>query len=677
MPSSRPHNDGWVRVTRTTAWAAIHPHLLLTDPAGGRTGLIRIDKLLANALYGVHVGAGKSTDKTLGSDNLSLGFIDDCFEELVRLGMPRQPQDSRDATKRACADAMLRDPAVCTPRHRDWYNEVEPIHGGRAQQFDLLPYAAPAGSNGSLSEISDIFLYGANFLCAADRTYDGHTAGAIRFLTQQLEEHDGALREMPPKDKGQRLLALMAHAQTPPFLELQSDSVEEVYAKVDARVKWTFGSEVEKERVLLEHSLELLRMPEANELQDLLLKGARPVKSSLEAAELIKRLARLVKSSAFEQRHLKISSLDAVRNLNAFLAKHRAIYTRDAALKLPPGDRVGRLEQRQEMQESSWRGGADKASGGSLGFPREMSDVLDKELSTRAVLDLEDKIESMLQLPDMDGKQAFELCYLITVSRQSIMLKVLLGHISWLHVKPAYGKVIAQIRPHWNRFATLVLVAGTEAWRRCTDRQMDFELPAAVLDRIKTCSTKVSIIDDIYTPIAKGVLKAAKLPTKGDGSHLLDDFLRGKERQFGERMFWLLGYQAEAEAEAAEADTGDSFAAVVDNVTEYLEMGAPLGGQRAETHQQMALNFYQKARKEHQQVYDWWANSKDPSHKHPSRWLPVNAVCKATITANKNRLTKLLDIADYAPEVLSGTALAATPEGFYACGRGFYALAHD
>ena len=142
-------------------------------------------------------------------------------------------------------------------------------------------------------------------------------------------------------------------------------------------------------------------------------------------------------------------------------------------------------------------------------------------------------------------------------------------------------------------------------------------------------------------------------------------------------MFWLLGYQAEAEAEAADADTGDSFAAVVDNVTEYLEMGAPLGGQRAETHQQMALSFYQKARKEHQQVYDWWANSKDPSHKHPSRWLPVNAVCKATITANKNRLTKLLDIADYAPEVLSGTALTATPEGFYACGQGFYALAHD
>ena len=31
----------------------------------------------------------------------------------------------------------------------------------------------------------------------------------------------------------------------------------------------------------------------------------------------------------------------------------------------------------------------------------------------------------------------------------------------------------------------------------------------------------------------------------------------------------------------------------------------------------------------------------------------------------------------HATEVLSGTALAATPEGFYACGQGFYALAHD
>ena len=168
---------------------------------------------------------------------------------------------------------------------------------------------------------------------------------------------------------------------------------------------------------MLRYSLDLLRESDANELQDLLQKGAKPVTSNTEAAELIWRLARLVKSSAFEQRHLKISSLEAVRKLNAFLTKDRALYTRDAALKVSPAERICWLEQRAEMQEAAWRGGSDKAISGTTGFPREMADCLNQELSTSAVMDLEDRIESMLQLPDADGMLAFEMCYITTVAQ--------------------------------------------------------------------------------------------------------------------------------------------------------------------------------------------------------------------------------------------------------------------
>ena len=70
--------------------------------------------------------------------------------------------------------------------------------------------------------------------------------------------------------------------------------------------------------------------------------------------------------------------------------------------------------------------------------------------------------------------------------------------------------------------------------------------------------------------------------------------MRSKERQLGDRMFWLLGY----DAEAAGGNTDDSFAAVIDCVSDFLDMGIPLGGMREEKHQSLAVSFYLKARKE-------------------------------------------------------------------------------
>ena len=104
MPSAHPHRDGWVRVTRTSAWATIHPHLLVSDPTSRQSGLIRMDKLLANSLYGVHVGIDQTARlRKLGEDTLRPAFIGDCFEELVALGLFSQPQGSRGETKQAVA----------------------------------------------------------------------------------------------------------------------------------------------------------------------------------------------------------------------------------------------------------------------------------------------------------------------------------------------------------------------------------------------------------------------------------------------------------------------------------------------------------------------------------------------------------------------------------------------
>jgi hypothetical protein len=77
-----------------------------------------------------------------------------------------------------------------------------------------------------------------------------------------------------------------------------------------------------------------------------------------------------------------------------------------------------------------------------------------------------------------------ELCYCITRARNSVMLKVLLGNIPWLSVRPIFGQIISHVRPVWNNFATLVLIAGTEGWRTSNDKQRSFELPDSVLEAV-------------------------------------------------------------------------------------------------------------------------------------------------------------------------------------------------
>ena len=170
MPSTRPRRDGWIRVRRSSAWAEIHPHLLLPDPNEHRSGLIRFSKLLANSLYGIHVGADRDSGHTLGSRNLRPNFIYESFEELAALGLPRKAQEDRETIKAACAAIVAKDPPTFTPKERDWEREVETA--GRAQRrdsfFDNIPYAAPAGSNGCLSEVADVFNYAGNFLDARD-----------------------------------------------------------------------------------------------------------------------------------------------------------------------------------------------------------------------------------------------------------------------------------------------------------------------------------------------------------------------------------------------------------------------------------------------------------------------------------------------------------------------------
>ena len=283
-----------------------------------------------------------------------------------------------------------------------------------------------------------------------------------------------------------------------------------------------------------------------------------------------------------------------------------------------------------------------------------MLDSLNQQVSTTEALELEDELERILNASAAGYEM--ELCYCITRARNSVMLKVLLGHIPWLSVRPIFGQIISRVRPVWNSFATLVLIAGTEGWRTANDKQRSFELPDSVLDAVRNDSPRVSIINDIYTPMAEKVLKSAKAVPRATTEQLTSDFLLSKERQIGDRMFWLLGYKAETEAENDD-EMVDSFAATIDTLSSFLEAGTPLVGDRLAAHVRLAEEFYTKARNEHQRAHKLWADSKDPAHRHPGRWIPANAACKAAIAANTTRLDKLLDILDYAPELLLGTAL--------------------
>ena len=658
MPSNQPHRDGWISVRRSSAWAEIHPHLLLTNPRDNHTGLIRFDKLMAHSLYGVHIGAGRDSGYHLGDRNLKPGFISDCFEDLVALGLPRKPERDRERLKTACAIVVAKDSTTFTPRRRDWEQEVREADPAqrRLSNFDNIPYTAPTGSSGCLSEVSDIFLLVANCLSPMDRRSTTHTERIVTFLVEELERYDNALAGMSIELKGRRLLQLLCQAPTPSFIDPQVyDSVGEIYAAVGARVKWSLGTDAEKERVMMAHALHLTSDKELPRLRQVLTDGPHPVVTNRHAAELLQRMARLIKSSAFEHKHLTLSTYGAVRRVEALLHQERGLLERQTVRVLSPDKRVAMLEKKQAMTEAAWRGSSpsNQTGTGHSGFPREMLDSLNQQVSTAEALELEDELEQMLKTSAAGYEM--ELCYCITKARNSVMLKVLLGNIPWLSVRPIFGQIISRVRPVWNSFATLVLIAGIEGWRTANDKQRSFELPDSVLDEVRNDSQRVSIINDIYAPMAKKVLKSAKAVPKVATEQLTNEFLLSKERQIGDRMFWLLGYKAESEAESDD-EMVDSFAAVVDTLSSFLEAGAPLVGDREASHVRLAENFYAKARKEHQRAHKLWADSRDPAHKHPCRWIPANAACKAAISANTTRLDKLLDILDYAPELLQSTA---------------------
>jgi hypothetical protein len=116
--------------------------------------------------------------------------------------------------------------------------------------------------------------------------------------------------------------------------------------------------------------------------------------------------------------------------------------------------------------------------------------------------------------------------------------------------------------------------------------------------------------------MAKKVLRSAKAVPKVTTEQLTDDFLLSKERQIGDRMFWLLGYTAETEAENDE-EMEDSFAAIIDTLSSFLEAGTPLVGDRLAAHVRLVEDFYTKARKEHQRAPTSTNRLQGPSSQAP------------------------------------------------------------
>jgi hypothetical protein len=626
--------------------------LLLPDPTDDRSGLVRANKVFANTLFSVHTGSA-NTGRQLGRDTLSLAFLNQCFEDLRNLGLDMKPWDNRESLKEEVLRLVAPDPSLFTPRDHDWsMGAVEQRAGGITSMFDHIPYVAPHGSNGCLAEVSDIFHYVGNFLMKVDRTTNSFTGRVTDFLINELEKHDSALVQMDRKVKGNRALALLNKAPTPRFLSTYSDSVEITYAGIAERVAWAYGTEIERERVLLNHALELCDDERLPRLKSLLMEGPCPVRTNSEAAEMMLRVARLIKSSAFENRHLTLQSYSAAFRLEEYLNRERGVFERDTIRALMPGERVAALEQKQAVLETSWR--TNNSSGGattrSTGFPREMLSELNRVVSDVASMELEERLERMLG--DHNSTE-MDICDAITRSGHTIYLKVLLGHLDWISIRPIFGKIVARVRPVWERYATMVLVAGIDSWRTATDRQSDFEMNPGVLDKLKTDASKVSIINDIVRPIMDRVQNAAELPPKSLHEQLTSAVHREQEREMGDRVFWLLGYRSET-LTRNDDELADSFAAVMDTLTDFLKEGAPLGGARKKRHEELALKFYTKARLEHQLTHKSWAESKDPAHEHPGKWLPSTAVCKASIIANRGRLEKLLDIRDYAPEILFG-----------------------
>lgn len=634
------HEQGWVRVRPESAFAELFPHCLLTDPYHRQGGVARIGTVLAQALHFVYLPSDASGAYSLRRHVLRPSFLELVCARALELKITA-PIRSRAALKEEGLKVISADRLRFAPGRRDWQEMMQPLPAQTSWQWsEHLQWVTAEGEQGSPGALADLFNYMGNFLTASSRGAGSSTRTILTYLLEQFEEYDRVLKELPVQNKGKRLMWMLSRNPGPEFLPVDTPGMADTFAAISNRADWNLGTDEQREKVAMQHVASIVHSGKFECTRELL-RGA----AEADMPDVLRRVSHLVWERS---ERLVLSSWSAFSRLEEYLASNKAVFARASARQKTATEKAALLEETAAGLKFALKtgSGSEAQAHGTGGYPKDMLPALNTIITSHDMVELDDKISAMFKERPLDE---FEIMHRITESRHPLLMKLLLGHVKRLPILKVFTK-IASIRCRWQQWATRVLVCGVAGWRDASDREQAFTLPEKLLQQMVEDPSKLNFLQQVWFPYAAEVLHERVPARVSMAEAMADAELRQRLREIGDRVHWLLGCRSVTEGRPAP----DSFAAIVDGIAKFVRSGAPLDGNRRQRHMALAAKTMDTARREGQADYAQWAQAQDPGFPLPTTWVPANATCKAMLQASSTRLSKLLDIVDYAPELLAG-----------------------
>ena len=144
-----------------------------------------------------------------------------------------------------------------------------------------------------------------------------------------------------------------------------------------------------------------------------------------------------------------------------------------------------------------------------------------------------------------------------------------------------------------------------------------------------------------------------------------DSRLREKYKLLSDRALPAVGFLGVEQGGAL----GTAHGALMDHFEDFLEVGEPLSGKRQLNHHAMAMEYLDRAEAEARDTFRAYLTSENPTTRQPTGYLDVNKPAHLRMLDNRDKLSKLLDLSDYAGELLQRAepykAASTAPEGAY------------
>jgi hypothetical protein len=196
-------------------------------------------------------------------------------------------------------------------------------------------------------------------------------------------------------------------------------------------------------------------------------------------------------------------------------------------------------------------------------------------------------------------------------------------------------------RSRWSEFAAIKLVWDGNSV--ITPEILAFTLPKKVMEDIRQGNmvNRINVLKDIYTPYRVQIRHAQDGKVFDDNQIYEDAHLRAQHKLFADRMYNLSGYKS-----AAQVVVPNSYAAVVDTFSHFVEQGDALGGSRRQAHRLFAMDFIDKARTEAAEAF------KRERLKAPDQYLQDGSKAMRILSAKMLQLVQLTELLGFAPELL-------------------------